>query len=179
MIELLTGLLFAAVAHKQGLSIWLPLRHWPFVAALVAIAFIDLEHRIIPDVLSWGGMGLGLATAWWDIGLAPAAMGAFIGFGVFYFFAWAYWKATGRNGLGGGDIKLLGMLGAFLGPYGVFTTILLSSILGSVFGLAWAMAARKNDLLKSSIPFGPFLVVGALYYYLLGEVLWLPFTIPT
>jgi leader peptidase (prepilin peptidase)/N-methyltransferase len=98
---------------------------------------------------------------------------------VFYFFAWAYWRLTGRHGLGGGDIKLLGMLGAFLGPQGVFTTILLSSVLGSLFGVAWALGTRKGDLMKSSLPFGPFLVVGGLYYYLLGDILWLPFTIPT
>jgi leader peptidase (prepilin peptidase)/N-methyltransferase len=149
---------------------------------LVAITFIDLEHRIIPDELSWGGMALGLLTSYWDLGMGGfwvSAAGAFLGFGVFYFFAWAYWKLTGRHGLGGGDIKLLGMLGAFLGPYGVFTTILLSSVLGSLFGIVWALATRKGDLMKSSLPFGPFLVVGGLYYYLLGEVLWLPFTIPT
>jgi hypothetical protein len=126
------------------------------------------------------GMARGLLTAWWDpIGLPMAAAGAFLGFGVFYFFAWAYWRLTGRHGLGGGDIKLLGMLGAFLGPQGVFTTILLSSVLGSLFGVAWALGTRKGDLMKSSLPFGPFLVVGGLYYYLLGDILWLPFTIPT
>jgi leader peptidase (prepilin peptidase)/N-methyltransferase len=101
---------------------------------------------------------------------------------VFYLFAWLYLRITGRSGLGGGDIKLLAMLGAFLGVQGVFCTVLISSVLGSVIGIAWALVSRRTGdqgLMKVSIPYGPFLVVGGLYYYLLGQFQWLPFTIPT
>ena len=82
--------------------------------------------------------------------------------------------------MGGGDIKLLAMLGAFLGPYGVITTIFVSSVLGSVLGLTYAWISRKREggqgsLMKVSLPYGPFLVVGALYTYLLGDLLWSPF----
>lgn len=192
LVETITALLFVTSYLAQGLTPTLFLRDWPLLATLVAVTFIDLDHRIIPDPLSLGGLALALATSWLDprLGLAGSAAGAAIGFGVFYFFAWAYLRLAGRSGLGGGDIKLLAMLGAFLGPSGVFCVILVSSVLGSVLGIAWALwnrrrsgdgsgAADAADVLGLAIPYGPFLVVGALYYYLLGDWLWLQFTIPT
>jgi leader peptidase (prepilin peptidase)/N-methyltransferase len=181
VVELLTAFLFLAATLKFGWSPLLCVRDWPFLALLVAITFIDLRHRIIPDELSLGGLVLGLATSWWspEPGLLQSAFGAALGFAIFFAFAWGYQALAKRSGLGGGDIKLLAMLGAFLGPMGVVTTIVLSSVIGSVAGLAWAMAARKRDFMSFAIPYGPFLVLGALYYYLLGDILWLPFTIPT
>ena len=148
---------------------------------LVAITFIDLEHRIIPDVLSLGGLALALATAFlrpdgfWVLSIG----GAVLGFVLFYGLALAYEKFTGRVGLGGGDIKLLAMLGAFLGPYGVIACIFISSVLGSLVGVGWALVQKEKDLMKTAIPYGPFLVVGALYYYLLGDILWFQFMTPT
>jgi leader peptidase (prepilin peptidase)/N-methyltransferase len=193
VIELLTALLFLAVLRKFGWSWLLPIRDWPFVAILVAVTFIDLEHRIIPDELSLGGLVWGLLTAWFvpGLGLIDAAIGAAVGFGLFYGLAFSYLKLTGRSGLGGGDIKLLAMLGAFLGIQGVFVSIFVSSVFGSLAGIAYALAnSRKaasgvdvpqeeTSLLKVAIPYGPFLVVGALYFYLLHDILWLRFMIPT
>lgn len=180
IIELLTAFLFVAARVKFGFSPLLFIRDWPFLAILVAVTFIDLEHRIIPDPLSLGGLGLGLATCWFDprIGALQAVLGAAVGFGLFYGLAWAYLKRSGRSGLGGGDIKLLAMLGAWLGLEGVFTVILISSVLGSVIGLALGLASRRRALMTFSIPYGPFLVLGGLYFYLLGDVLWSPFTNP-
>jgi leader peptidase (prepilin peptidase)/N-methyltransferase len=180
VIELLTALLFLAAQTRFGFGWLLIVRDWPFLAILVAITFIDLEHRLIPNELSLGGLILGLGTGWAvpQLGLISSVGGAALGFGLFYFFAWIYMRASGRSGLGGGDIKLLAMLGAFLGPIGVFTTILISSILGSLIGIAYGAANREGSLLKVSIPYGPFLVIGALYYYLIGDLLWLPFTNP-
>ena len=80
--------------------------------------------------------------------------------------------------MGGGDIKLLGMIGAFLGVRGVFVTILLSSVLGSIVGILWARVRADQDLMKFAIPYGPFLVLGALCYALLGDQLWFQFMIP-
>jgi leader peptidase (prepilin peptidase)/N-methyltransferase len=189
VVELATALLFLATRLRFGWSWLLPVRDWPFVSALVAISFIDLEHRIIPDVLSLGGLALGLLTAWFvpGFGLLPAFSGAAIGFGGFYAFAWLYQAITKRSGLGGGDVKLLAMLGAFLGPGGVFASVLISSVFGSVVGITWALLQRrakvdegapKGTLLHVAIPYGPFLVVGGLYYYLLGDWIWLRFTTP-
>ncbi len=176
VIEALTGLLFLAAKMRFGFDAALVLRHWPFVALLVAITFIDLEHRIIPDVLNLIGGVLGLATSLLapELGWIGSLLGISLGFTLFYGFAWLYEWKTGRSGLGGGDIKLLAMLGAFVGPQGVLVCVLMSSILGSVIGLGWALATRQKTLMTAAIPFGPFLVLGALYYHLLAEVLWSP-----
>lgn len=185
VVELLTGLLFLAVKLRFGMSGLLFVRDFPFVAILVAIAFIDLETRLIPDPLSLGGLAIGLATAAFTpgLGLISAVIGAALGFGIFYGIAWYYQWRTGRAGMGGGDIKFLAMLGAFLGPEGVFTTIFISSVLGTVLGLTYAWVTRRKNggegnLMKVSLPYGPFLVVGGLYTYLLGDLLWSPFMNP-
>ncbi len=180
MIEVLTAILFLAVEIKMGVSTALFLRHWPFVSILIAVTFIDLEHRIIPDSLSWGGSILGMMTSVlsFELGWQSSVVGFLCGFGIFYLLALVYYQIRGRSGIGGGDIKLLGMIGAFLGGSGVFVTILLSSVLGSVVGIAWARLSHEGDLMKFAIPYGPFLVLGALCYYLLGDQLWFQFMIP-
>jgi leader peptidase (prepilin peptidase)/N-methyltransferase len=181
IVELITALLFIAVKIKFGFSWLLFARDWPFVSILIAVTFIDLEHRLIPDELSLGGLIVGLATAYWTpgLGLPAALIGAAVGFGAFYGLAWIYLRLTGKSGLGGGDIKLLAMIGAFLGLGGVFAAILISSIFGSVVGIGWALISKKEKVMSVAIPYGPFLVVGALYYYLLGDLLWFQFTTPT
>lgn len=181
LVELMTAALFVAAFRRYGSDAALWVRDFPILASWVAIVFIDLDHRIIPDELSWGGAGLALITA----GLVPGLgwLGAFggfaLGFGAFYLLAWGYEAWTGRSGLGGGDIKLLGALGAFLGWSGVLQTILVSSIFGSLIGLlVGATAKGKGELMKTSVPFGPFLIFGALTYYFFGELSWFQFTTP-
>jgi leader peptidase (prepilin peptidase)/N-methyltransferase len=180
MIEFLTALLFLAVELKVGWTLSLFLRHWPWVAILIAVTFIDLEHRIIPDALSLGGSLLGLATASLEseIGWRASAFGFVLGFGVFYLMGTLYYRIRGRSGIGGGDIKLLGMIGAFLGVSGVFATVLVSSTLGSGVGIVWALSRKSQSWMNFAIPYGPFLVLGALCYYLLGNQLWFQFMIP-
>ncbi len=189
LIELLTGFLFLAASIRFGVTPLLFFRDLPFLAILISVTFIDLEHRLIPDKLSLGGLILGLVTSFFTpgLGIVSALIGAGVGFGFFYAVAWFYVWRTGQSGLGGGDIKLLAMLGSFIGVFGVLTTILMSSVLGSIMGLIWAWSQKSKDavdpitgesnsLMKVSIPYGPFLVLGALYYYLLGDILWSPFT---
>jgi len=182
LIELLTALLFVAACAKHGFQIFLFFRDWPLITMLVAITFIDLEHRIIPDELSLGGLALGLLFSFFSFwsgyptqypSWLHAFSGAALGFGSFYFCAWLYFRLTGKVGMGGGDIKLLAMLGAFLGPSGVFTSIMISSITGSVVGIIFAVSQNKtkSGLLKTAIPYGPFLVLGGLYHYLFGSIL--------
>ena len=175
-IELITALLFLTVKLRFGWDILLLVCDWPLISILIAITFIDLEHRIIPDVLSLGGLVLGLATSHWvpDLGLVSSLSGAALGFGLFYGVAWLYQWRTGKSGMGGGDVKLLAMLGAFLGPMGVLVTVLVSSVVGSVIGISWAFMSKQPNVMKVSIPYGPFLVIGGLYYYLIGN-LWLRF----
>ena len=185
VIELLTMILFVAARARFGWDLGLVIRDWPFVSLLVAITFIDLEHRIIPDPLSLGGLALGLASSFLPASVLPhgpgpllSFLGAAIGFGVFYALAYLYERFSGQPGLGGGDVKLLAMLGAFVGPSGVFASILISSVLGSLIGISWALVNREKNIMKTSIPYGPFLVIGGLYYYLLGDVLWFQFMTP-
>lgn len=212
VIELITALLFLAVKLRFGLSLVTVARDWPFVAMLVAITFIDLEHRIVPDELSLGGLALGLLTSGLPraVGLGEHwtgyVGGAALGFALFWGLSTAYFKLAGRHGLGGGDVKLLAMLGAFIGPVGVVNTIVTSSLLGSVVGLVWGAwlkwrgelhrgrspfeeegeeegtadaPAMDPPFMQVAIPFGPFLVVGALFDYLLGRDLgWRLFTLP-
>ena len=180
VIELLTALLFLTCRVKFGWTPVLFFRDWPLMMLFVSVAFIDLEHHIIPDQLSLGGLGLGLATCWAvpQLGWKSSVFGALLGFSVFYALAWSYQKVRKVSGLGGGDIKFLATIGAFLGPAGVVATIFISSVVGSLVGVGWAVVAKKQKLLKLSIPYGPFLVIGALYYYFLGDILWFQFMTP-
>jgi leader peptidase (prepilin peptidase)/N-methyltransferase len=180
LVELLCATLFVAVAHKFPVDGLIPLREWPFVAILLAITFIDLDHRIIPDELSLGGLILGLASSFWvpGLGLVSSLIGATLGYGVFFLMSWIYFRWKGKIGLGGGDVKLLAMIGAFLGPQAVIQVVMLSSLLGSVVGLSYATWLHRrgaaDSVMAVAIPFGPFLVVAALYFYLLGDVLGFP-----
>jgi len=187
LVELLTGLVFLALKIRFGFSYWLFLKDFPFAAILIAVTFIDLDHRIIPDRLSLGGLVWGLVLSFFDpsITVVQSVSGAIAGFTFFYAIAWYYEWRTGKMGLGGGDIKLIAMIGAFIGPLGVLTTIFISSIVGSVFGIVLAVRQKSRPnvlegevpegLMKYSLPYGPFLVLGGLYYHLLGEILWHPF----
>lgn len=182
VIELLTAILFVAMYSRFGLDATLFARHLPYAVLVVAITFIDLEHRIIPDRLSIPGLVVGLATSWMtsEPGWIASILGAAIGFSLFYAFAWAYERSAGRAGLGGGDVKLLAMIGAFVGPLGVFWTVLISSVVGTVAGVAWAISQRRREVMGVAIPYGPFLVIGSLCYYLLdGMVPWFRFMTPT
>ena len=182
LVEFLSALLLvtATLTHPD-LGWVLLIRDWPLLLAMVAIIFIDLDHRLIPDELSLGGLVLALVTAGADsqLGWGLSFLGGALGFGFFYLTAWIYDRLTGRTGLGGGDIKLLAMLGAFLGPQGVLTVVLVSSIAGSLYGIGQAWTQRDPEVGKVAIPYGPFLVIGALTHYLLGNWLWLQFTNPT
>lgn len=179
VVEILTALLFLAVFKKFDWGFLLIFREWPLMIFLVSITFIDFEHRLIPDVLSLSGLAIGLLTSWAvpNLGIFQAMLGAGFGFAIFFSLAWIYQRWFGRMGLGGGDIKLLAMLGSFLGPSGVISVLLISSITGSIVGILWAMIKKEKQIMKTSIPYGPFLVLGALFHYLLGELLWFPFMI--
>jgi leader peptidase (prepilin peptidase)/N-methyltransferase len=192
VVELLTALLFLSAKLRFGWSYELVFRDFPFLSILIAVTFIDLDLRIIPDRLSLGGLAWGLLTSvvfsffpslgsGTAMGWIPSFMGAAVGFGLFYSLAWIYYRLTGRSGLGGGDIKLLAMLGAYLGVGGVFTTILVSSVFGSLVGISWALLQRGKSgqsVMTVSIPYGPFLVVGGLYHYFLSDLIWFQFMNP-
>jgi len=169
-VELLTAVGFALIAWGDGIGFPL-LRDAVFFSLLVPIVFIDIDHRIIPDELSLGGLMAGLALAFLPGGAwRQSLLGAVVGGGILYATAALYEKATGREGMGGGDVKLLAMIGAFLGWKGAVLTIFLGSLLG-VAGGVWAMRKGQEGL-KTAIPFGPYLCVAALVARHLGEGVW-------
>jgi len=172
MVELITAVLLLALLAKFGLSIALAFAFY-FACSLLVVTYIDLDHRIIPDRVTLPGIGVGLLLAL----VAPAevrvaavqswAIGTLVGGGILWLVAWGYELATGREGMGGGDIKLLAMIGAFLGWQGVLVTLLLASFIGSAIGIVW-MLVRGADT-RLAIPFGPFLAMGALVALFWGE----------
>ncbi len=169
VVELLTGFLFWASWRGLGFdafAIISQIRIWTFISICISIAFIDLEHRIIPDELSLGGWLFGALTCYWDFrnGMGNLIFSSLGGFGFFFLFAIVYEKITGRNGLGGGDIKFMGTIGIFLGFGGIWSSLILSSVIGVIVGViyAWFQKKRKENILRTAIPYGPFLVMGAL-----------------
>lgn len=166
-IEALTGLLFVLVLYYFGFSA-ATLVYWLFLAALVTVTFIDLDHQIIPDVISLPGIVIGFVCSffipwltWFD-----SILGIAVGGGSLLAIAWIYEKIAKREGMGGGDIKLLGMLGAFLGWKAMLPIIFIASLIGSLVGVP-LMLLQKGDT-KLAIPFGPFLAFSATVYLFWG-----------
>jgi leader peptidase (prepilin peptidase)/N-methyltransferase len=143
-----------------------------FVAALIVITFIDLDHGIIPDVITLPGIPVSalLAVTVMGIPFLESIVGAVAGGGIFYLLALGYELVTKREGMGGGDIKLLAMLGAFFGWKSLYFILLVSSLLGALVGVS-IMIARGKDM-KYAVPFGPFLSVAAAAYIFFGAELW-------
>lgn len=169
-VEVLTGGLFALVFHSFGFSP-ATLVYWLFCSALVVITFIDLDHQIIPDVISLPGIVVGFlcsfAIPW--LSWMDSLFGILLGGGSLWLVAVLYELLTKKEGMGGGDIKLLAMLGAFLGWKAILPIIFFSSLIGSLVGVP-LMLLKKADT-KLAIPFGPFLALGALIYLFWGPKL--------
>lgn len=178
-VELLMGLLAAALYQQFGLSLAFFVGVI-FVAALIVISFIDLAVRIVPDIISLPGIIVGLLFSLIarylihdasDLVPSPlsALLGVLIGGGFLLALAWAYEAFTGVEGMGGGDIKLLAMIGAFLGWPSIPVTLFLSSLSGSVIGISAMLI--KGVGRKYALPFAPFLCLGALLYLFFGREL--------
>ncbi len=170
LVEALTGFLFAVAAWHFGFTPEL-VKALLLISLLVPITFIDLEFQIIPDCFSLGGLVCGLAGSFWwgDVTWLEALLGALGGWLSLWLVATGYYLATRREGMGGGDLKLLAMLGAFLGWRALLPIILLSSLAGAVIGVG-LMLARGQDG-RYAIPFGPFLAAGGLLYLFWGPQL--------
>ena len=170
IVEALTGALFVLVFFYFQFSS-ATLVYWVFVAALIVITFIDLDHQIIPDVISLPGIVIGFlcsfAIPW--LSWTDSLLGILLGGGSLWLVAVLYELLTKKEGMGGGDIKLLAMLGAFLGWKAILPIIFISSLIGSLVGIP-LMLVKKADS-KLAIPFGPFLALGALIYLFWGRQL--------
>lgn len=162
------ALFFTANFLINGLS-FTSFEYFVFIFSLVTVSFIDLDHMILPDVFTLSGIIIGLLGAvlsedrtFWE-----AFLGVLMGGGFFWLVAYLYQLLRNAEGLGGGDIKLLGWIGAVLGWTAIPYVILVSSLLGSFIGLAITFK-NKTDL-KAVIPFGPFLSFAALSYVFEGK----------
>jgi len=168
-VETLTGLLFLKIftifaLHPATLVFWV------FAAVLVTLTFIDLDHQIIPDIISLPGIILGFAT----VSLTPltwshSLFGILLGGGSLWLIAIIYEFLTKNEGMGGGDIKLLAMIGAFLGWKAILPVIFISSCLGTLIGVP--LMLRQGGSGKLAIPFGPFLSAAALIWLFWGGAL--------
>ncbi|MBE9529604.1 MAG: prepilin peptidase, partial [Proteobacteria bacterium] len=129
------------------------------------------EHRVIPDVISLPGILIGFACSFFflPIDFIDSIIGIGLGGGVLLGLAAGYYIITKREGMGGGDIKLLAMIGAFIGWKGVIVTLFISSFSGSIIGLLFMATLGRSR--RTALPFGPFLAIGAVIYLFYGEQL--------
>ncbi len=174
LIELLVGGTALYVYWKLGLSL---LSAYAFVLAvsLIIVSVIDLQHRIIPNVISipgtWIGLGMAMLAAWlgldWPVTVKQSFLGILVGGGILWAVGSLYEKITGREGIGFGDVKLLALFGANVGVYGVMTALIYGSFFGSIIGIFMMIFFGKDR--KYAIPFGPFLCLGLWVYVTFGH----------
>jgi leader peptidase (prepilin peptidase) / N-methyltransferase len=141
-----------------------------FACAMIVLFFIDLRHQILPNVITVPGIPIGIAFSLvMPPGWRDALIGAALGGGILYGISEAYYRLRGIEGLGMGDVKMLAMIGAFLGWKLMLVTLILGSFAGSLVGVGLMMSGRGG--MKVALPFGTFLAVGALVAAVVGEPL--------
>ncbi|MFW5878481.1 MAG: prepilin peptidase, partial [Myxococcota bacterium] len=145
VVELLTAVAAVASVVTLGLTP-VAVRTFVFICFLIALTYVDLEHWLLPHALTWPGIALGLATAWLPgaPGLGPAAIGAAAGLVGFWLLRVLASAAFGKEALGGGDLWLLAMIGAFLGWQPLLPVVFLASLQGSVIGLVLLMLGKRK-----------------------------------
>lgn len=168
-IEALTGviavLLFLKFSFTSALLYW-----FVFISTLITISFIDFDHQIIPDRISIPGIFVFSSSCYFlpEMTIIQSITGILGGGGILYAVAAFYYLLRKQEGMGGGDIKLLAMIGAATGIKGVFFTIFTGSLIGTLVGISTMLYMRISDT-KFRIPFGPFLSAGAVLYIFFGQ----------
>lgn len=167
LVEATTAVLFVLVTWLTPAGPLLAAR-LIFVCGLVVLFGIDLEHQILPNSITLPGVVAGLIFSLaGPPGLRDSVIGVLLGGGVLYAIAAGYYLWRREEGLGMGDVKMLAMIGAFLGWQAVLLTLVLASLSGAVIGVA--MMALQRGTMKYALPFGTFLALGALVAMLAGE----------
>ena len=162
-VELTSGVLYVLLWRKFGLTT--PFAVYAlFTSRLLIIALIDLDHKIIPNIITLPGIAVGLGLSVWALPITPltSLFGLLVGGALFYLIA-----VVSKGGMGGGDIKLIAMIGAFLGWQGALFTIFSGALLGSLVGMMLMLLGKKGR--KDKVPFGPFLSCGAILFMLCGD----------
>lgn len=169
IVEFITGAVFLAGYLYYGPSALLVVR-LAFAWAMIALFVIDYQHQILPNVITVPGIVVGiLSNVLAGPGWVASIIGAAVGAGSLYAIAEIYYRVRHEEGLGMGDVKMLGMIGAFLGWKLVLLTLVISSLLGSIVGV-FVLVSRKESL-KYAMPFGTFLAVGALVASVAGDAI--------
>jgi leader peptidase (prepilin peptidase)/N-methyltransferase len=168
VVEFLTGLIYLTIYLIYGLSIQ-SLIYIILSSALIIIAFIDLQEQIIPDVISLPGIVVGLILSFIVpyISFINSALGALVGGGIILIIAWVGSIIFKKEAMGGGDVKLTAMIGAFLGWRYTIISLFLGFFLGALTGIILIMTKIKKR--EDAIPFGPFIVLGSIITFLCGE----------
>jgi len=165
-IEIVTALMFAGALAWYGLTPLFAVR-LVFACAMVVLFVIDLQHQILPNEITLPGIILGLvASVFLEPGFRDALIGAVAGAGILWLIAWTYERLRHQEGLGFGDVKMLAMIGAFLGWPSMLLTLVIASFLGSVVGVSLIASGRGE--LGSKLPFGTFLAAAAIVAALAG-----------
>jgi len=168
LVELTGGFFALCIYFKFGITIEAFL-YYALISSLLVITFIDIDHQIIPDVITLPGIPIFFfaSFAFAAITYKDSLLGILAGGGSLLLIAVTYNLLTKKEGMGGGDIKLLAMIGAALGWKGVLFTIFMGSAIGTLIGIILMLRTRKG--LKLAIPFGPFLSMGAIIYIFFGS----------
>ena len=170
LVELVTGLLSGCVAWQFGFGP-AAISALVLIWALIALTGIDMDTQLLPDSLTlpllWLGLGVNLFAVWTP--LSSAVMGAMLGYGSLWGVYWLFKLVTGKEGMGYGDFKLLGALGAWFGWQAVPLMILLSSFVGAALGIAILIARRQGR--DTPMPFGPYLAGAGLLTLFFGDTL--------
>jgi leader peptidase (prepilin peptidase)/N-methyltransferase len=160
LVEILTAVTFLMVYLKWGISVEAG-AGWIFTAILIITAFTDINEGIIPDIITYPSIIIGLCLSYYTIGFKSSALGAIVFAGIFLITA-----ILSRGGMGGGDIKLAGVIGAFTGLEGAIMTLMISSLAGGLWAVLLLCRGKADR--KTAIKFGPFLAASAWLVWLYG-----------
>jgi leader peptidase (prepilin peptidase)/N-methyltransferase len=169
IVEIVTGLVFAGGVLVYGLTPLMVVRV-AFACALIVLFAIDLRHRILPNVITLPGIVAGfIASLFLPPGWLSSLIGILAGGGVLFGLAEIYYRTRGVEGLGMGDVKMLAMIGAFLGWQQMLLSLMVASFTGSAVGLI--VIASKRGGMQAALPFGTFLAIGAIVAAVAGDAI--------
>lgn len=167
LVEIISGVFALCTFLKFGPTLE-ALVYFAFITVLVVITFIDIDHQIIPDLITIPGIPVCFLASFAlpSITYKESLLGLIAGGGSLLLVGWIYYLIKKAEGMGGGDIKLMAMIGAIVGWKGILFTIFVSSLVGTLVGITIMLRTKKG--MKIAVPFGPFLSIGTITYIFFG-----------